>query len=529
MIRLITTLTVFIFLGLNAIAQTSVSLGYNSFFGNRGKVNVGNVVTRVNDSQLVVLYENSNNFQSGAFQVADYSGNTISSYGSTTYLGAVSGRRCINLEDNIMVICYNTAPGRVLNFRVGTASGTGSSAAMSMGNTLTSTYNANQFEFVPLTETTFLIAWEANSSNSEGYVAVGSISGTGSSASVSLGTPVLFEKQYAHNISIDTLSSEKFVVAYSDSDKDNGESIIGTVSNTTITIDNLKESGFYLADEVIDVNVMAISANQFVVSYSPTNTSTESGQAKVGTVSGNGITWSSAADTFETNLSYNQQVFGVAMDHNEVVLSYVLNGKGYISVGKVSGSGTGASILFSSGIKYTDWFYNENKITRLSETQLAVAYTFNNSSSISGQKTYGLYPGAIKIGSGAFAGFDYPEIAVLGNSNEIDNEDSSPSSTNHTHFGETPISGGTVSRTFTIENTGIGPLELTGAPYVEISGTNASDFTVSTQPSASIVSVSGSATFVVTFDPSTTGSRTATVSISSDDDDESTYTFDIEG
>ena len=62
-----------------------------------------------------------------------------------------------------------------------------------------------------------------------------------------------------------------------------------------------------------------------------------------------------------------------------------------------------------------------------------------------------------------------------------------------------------------------------------VSGTNASEFTVTTQPDASTVSAGGTKTFVITFDPGATGSRSATVSIANDDSDENPYTFAIAG
>ena len=121
-----------------------------------------------------------------------------------------------------------------------------------------------------------------------------------------------------------------------------------------------------------------------------------------------------------------------------------------------------------------------------------------------------------------------PEMAVKGNGNEIVDGDASPSTTDHTDFGSTDVSGGTVLRTFTIENNGSGSLTLDGSPRVEIGGTHASDFTVNTQPN-SPVSASGNTTFQVTFNPSAGGTRTATLSIANNDSDENPYNFSIQG
>ncbi|MBV7267754.1 choice-of-anchor D domain-containing protein [Winogradskyella luteola] len=122
-----------------------------------------------------------------------------------------------------------------------------------------------------------------------------------------------------------------------------------------------------------------------------------------------------------------------------------------------------------------------------------------------------------------------PEINIQGNSNTIVDGDATPSATDDTDFGTVSTSGGTQVNTFTIQNTGTADLSLTGSsPYVSISGTNATDFTVTTIPSSTI-GPSGSTTFQIAFNPIASGLRTASVSIANDDSDENPYNFDIQG
>jgi len=121
-----------------------------------------------------------------------------------------------------------------------------------------------------------------------------------------------------------------------------------------------------------------------------------------------------------------------------------------------------------------------------------------------------------------------PEIDVQGNGQSIVNNDVTPSLTDHTDFGSAAVSGGTVTRVFTVANTGLATLNLTGVPPVSLLGPDAGDFTVAVQPSAS-VAASGSTTFQVTFDPSVAGVRNAIVTIANDDSDENPYTFAIQG
>ena len=89
--------------------------------------------------------------------------------------------------------------------------------------------------------------------------------------------------------------------------------------------------------------------------------------------------------------------------------------------------------------------------------------------------------------------------------------------------------GMTATHTFTIENTGTADLQLWGSPTVSVSGTHASDFTVSVQPATQVVSGSGTTTFDIQFQPSTPGFRTASISIVNNDADENPYDIGLDG
>ncbi|MCP4748888.1 MAG: choice-of-anchor D domain-containing protein, partial [Desulfobacteraceae bacterium] len=105
-------------------------------------------------------------------------------------------------------------------------------------------------------------------------------------------------------------------------------------------------------------------------------------------------------------------------------------------------------------------------------------------------------------------GTEEPEIDVQGNSVTIDDGDTTASVSDHTDFGSTDITAGTVDRTFTIENLGSSSLTLSGSPLVAVGGTNSADFSIVSNPASQIAS-GGSATFTVRFDPSQSGQRTA--------------------
>jgi hypothetical protein len=123
-------------------------------------------------------------------------------------------------------------------------------------------------------------------------------------------------------------------------------------------------------------------------------------------------------------------------------------------------------------------------------------------------------------------GISAPEIEVEGNSTLVADNDTTPTSADHTDFGSVD-QGTSLVRTFTVNNTGGATLTL-GANAVSLSGAGASDYSVTSQP-ATTIAPSGSTTFDISFAPSALGTLVASVSITNDDADESPYNFAITG
>jgi nitrous oxidase accessory protein NosD len=129
-------------------------------------------------------------------------------------------------------------------------------------------------------------------------------------------------------------------------------------------------------------------------------------------------------------------------------------------------------------------------------------------------------PGAVTSGSLAPTP-EFPEINVKGNGVTIANGDTTPSAADHTEFGTTDL---TVTRTFTIEN--LGNLDLT-VSSISLSGPDAAAFTVKDFTMGSAIAGSSSATFKIEVPPAAGVGRSATVTISSTDCDEGSYSFAI--
>jgi len=129
------------------------------------------------------------------------------------------------------------------------------------------------------------------------------------------------------------------------------------------------------------------------------------------------------------------------------------------------------------------------------------------------------------LGAGTMAVAYYsvnPEINISANGASIISGDNTPSFLDYTKFGSALPNSGTATRTFTIQNTGAAALTVSSIT------SNNSEFTIASGWSSS-VAASGSTTFTVTFAPTGTGDRNATISIVNTDSDEDPYTFSLNG
>ena len=116
-----------------------------------------------------------------------------------------------------------------------------------------------------------------------------------------------------------------------------------------------------------------------------------------------------------------------------------------------------------------------------------------------------------------------PEIDVIGNGISISSGDAAPALADGTDFGDVVV-GTQRIRTFTIRNLGEGEINLIGLVTVTGSG-----FQVSSQPSDPQLAAGESTTFDIEFTPLANGPATGTVGITNDDNDESSYSFDVQG
>lgn len=174
-----------------------------------------------------------------------------------------------------------------------------------------------------------------------------------------------------------------------------------------------------------------------------------------------------------------------------------------------------ANYHFNQGLA----FGPNSLVTTLTDATAAPITGTLSSFALNGINSNWVNPGAVTSGSSC-AVFLAPEIDITGNSNSIPNNSVLTSTLNFTDFGSV------YSRTFSIVNSGTSTLSITTP--VTLSGANAGDFSITTQPST-LVAVNGTVNFVLSFVPSTVGTKTAQVNIINSDCNESPYNYVVSG
>ena len=126
----------------------------------------------------------------------------------------------------------------------------------------------------------------------------------------------------------------------------------------------------------------------------------------------------------------------------------------------------------------------------------------------------------------SFAASVAREINLTGAGQVIVNGELHPDPRNHTDFGAHIVGSGTHANTFLIHNDGESALHLL-AP-TEINGDASSDFAIA-NPLPDEIAPGTSASLTLTFSPSALGIRRVIITVHSDDPDEGTFDFAVQG
>ena len=244
--------------------------------------------------------------------------------------------------NNKIVIGYNIA-GTGAFAIVGTVSGT----SISFGTAVAISGAGNSYGSITYDSDAnrVVISYRDYNNSDYGTSVVGTVSGT----SISFGTPVVFASANAEGTaSTFDSSNNKVVIAYKDaSDGNKGKGIVGTVSGTGISFGTAAE--FNAANTNLISATFDSSNNKVVISYQDVANS-YSGTSIVGTVSGTSISFGSEA-TFNGQSSMISSSFDTTA--NKVVVAYqdgTNSDYGTSNVGTVSGTSIsfGADGVFES-------------------------------------------------------------------------------------------------------------------------------------------------------------------------------------
>lgn len=325
-----------------------------------------------------------------------------------------------------------------------------------------------------------------------------------------------------------------------------------TSGPVTFTIENIGTAALEIASATKPHGVYLSSSadDLFVLDESGTQTQVPPGGTTTFTITYDPV-WrgiASALATIESNDPvedvYTFTITGVSQEPHLVVYqgdTYMPNYSGIFDFGAVGNDGDGGES--SSYVEFTlrnegsddlyinnIYFYGGSPHFDLDDTSVSPipgggSTTFSVRYDPIGD---GSHTEAVRIATPEYehhlyvTGESYREIDVTVGSTEIPNE-----STYEFGIALSDGDGGEAGDTvvFTIENSGVSDLNISS---VELSSGDTGDFDL-VPPAETTVSPTGSTTFSVTFDPVVAGSKSAILTIVSDDADEGAYTIDLQG
>ncbi len=205
-------------------------------------------------------------------------------------------------------------------------------------------------------------AWTGTSSFAAAKISSG-LNAPPSTTVDSFGTATDFRTGGGFRTRIAALSPTKFVVAWRSSSVNTGNARVGTVSGTDITYGAEVE---WFSIEQSWISLTAISATKVVIAYHAWTP--DQGAAKVGTVSGTDITFG-AAVAFNSGSTPKGSVG--KLDSSKVIVTYALaTSSGSAKVGTVSGT----DITFGAATQFRSGNTGPNEIAFISSTTFVVFY-----------------------------------------------------------------------------------------------------------------------------------------------------------
>jgi len=246
-------------------------------------------------SQIVILYNDMSNSQSGTAIICSVSGTTLTlgspvifNQGTTQF---VTG--CWDTADSKLVVAYKDANTGYGYAKVGTISGTGNAATLSFGSAVVFSSSSSATTYgVDIcwdsTDSKAIIAYCGNS----GYVTVGTVSGT----SISFGSPVIFNSSATNAAYISYTTGSSIVVFYNQGNTTT-YLVAGTVSGNSVSFGTAISIVSYASQASLTWNNSAI-----IVSYIQA-TGNQYSYSVAATISGNTLTKGTTVQFLSSPLS----------------------------------------------------------------------------------------------------------------------------------------------------------------------------------------------------------------------------------
>ncbi len=225
-----------------------------------------------------------------------------------------------------------------------------------------STSEIYQPSLAALTEEKFVLVYWDYGNGSHGESLVGEVSGT----TITFGSEVEFNPAGTYFTSVAKLSDSTIVVAYADCGNNwHGTGVIGTVSGTNIAFGS---EYIYNPGMTDQISVASLSTTKFVVAYLDWDNS-EYGSAVVGVVFGDEITFGSEFE-FNYASSFYIDVTGLTDTKFAIVHSadYYSTGYGNVIIGDVSDR----NISYGSDYTFTTGYTTFNSAAKLSDSVMVL-------------------------------------------------------------------------------------------------------------------------------------------------------------
>ena len=243
----------FLIARVGSISGTIITFGDEYVFGDHSAVLS---ISALNETKIVIMFSNESEYDTAI--VGDVSGTTISFGDEYTISSDILG------SDNIICEAINSTHFMALYWnqsqyfcgKIGIVSGN----TISFGGEYSFNYRGITVDIEFLDSEKFVISYK--DTTNYGTSVAGEVSGT----SISYGSEYVFNNANTNSISIDSIDTDSFIVAYGDGGNSGyGTVIIGNVSGTAISFGN--EDVFYNDEQIGQISLRFINPTDFIIVF----------------------------------------------------------------------------------------------------------------------------------------------------------------------------------------------------------------------------------------------------------------------